>query len=463
MTKTVNAIDISEFQDPSTFDYQAVKDAGIDTLIIRGSVYHRQDKFAKQHVANAKKYGFKWHLYHYFYGGADEYQVAIDNAEELGLTSGQYLFWDMEDKSLPSDWNGLFAQFRQAVGNTFKVGLYCSDSPYKAKFKDSQLQSLGVMRWIASYSYEPANYDIWQMSGAGGGGFGSYQRDVDRDYVANVELNAYANNDKPFVPPDVPQTVKSIILKPMLVNGIYGLGNSLDNGVTNKIYWTIYGRKYYQEDADHLWPFLIDKIKETTGGSLNISWNDIQNKPDVATQADLKNIELKPGPQGPRGEPGKDGERGPRGIQGVPGIQGPPGTPGKDGIQGKDGLPGKDGVPGKDGKDGVNGKDGKSAYEIAVDHGFIGSESDWLQSLHGKDGTNGSGDGGDTSLSVEAITGLIKQHFKAHIDLKSGNLVMDVDDVDNSSIAGAVADRVIKEVQFKLQNANLVLEIGGDN
>ena len=56
MTKTVNAIDISEFQDPSTFDYQAVKDAGIDTLIIRGSVYHRQDKFAKQHVANAKKY-----------------------------------------------------------------------------------------------------------------------------------------------------------------------------------------------------------------------------------------------------------------------------------------------------------------------------------------------------------------------------------------------------------------------
>ncbi len=416
MTKTVNAIDISEFQDPSTFDYQAVKDAGIDTLIIRGSVYHRQDKFAKQHVANAKKYGFKWHLYHYFYGGADEYQVAIDNAEELGLTSGQYLFWDMEDKSLPSDWNGLFAQFRQAVGNTFKVGLYCSDSPYKAKFNDSQLQSLGVMRWIASYSYEPANYDIWQMSGAGGGGFGSYQRDVDRDYVANVELNAYANNDKPFVPPDVPQTVKSIILKPMLVNGIYGLGNSLDNGVTNKIYWTIYGRKYYQEDADHLWPFLIDKIKETTGGSLNISWNDIQNKPDVATQADLKNIELKPGPQG------------------------------------KPGTPGEDGQPGKD---------GKSAYQIAVDNGFVGSEAEWLQSLHGKDGTTTSG--GDASLSIEAITNLIKQHIHAFVDTNNGQLTISTDDTSNGSIADAVAVKVVSSMNWKMTtDGELIAEVGGE-
>ena len=59
MPKQANAIDISEFQDPSTFDYQAAKDAGIDTIIIRGSVSQRLDKAAKQHIANAKKYGFK--------------------------------------------------------------------------------------------------------------------------------------------------------------------------------------------------------------------------------------------------------------------------------------------------------------------------------------------------------------------------------------------------------------------
>ena len=32
---------------------------------------------------------------------------------------------------------------------------------------------------------------------------------------------------------------------------------------------------------------------------------------------------------------------------------------------------------------------GKSAYEIAVDNGFIGTEAEWLASLHGKDGRDG--------------------------------------------------------------------------
>ena len=43
---------------------------------------------------------------------------------------------------------------------------------------------------------------------------------------------------------------------------------------------------------------------------------------------------------------------------------------------------------------GVDGKDGKSAYEIAVLHGFKGSESEWLDSLHGVDGQPGE-DGTD--------------------------------------------------------------------
>lgn len=38
---------------------------------------------------------------------------------------------------------------------------------------------------------------------------------------------------------------------------------------------------------------------------------------------------------------------------------------------------------------GGSGADGKSAYEIAVENGFEGSESEWLESLHGKDGEDG--------------------------------------------------------------------------
>lgn len=32
---------------------------------------------------------------------------------------------------------------------------------------------------------------------------------------------------------------------------------------------------------------------------------------------------------------------------------------------------------------------GKSAYEIAVENGFVGTEAEWLESLHGKDGKDG--------------------------------------------------------------------------
>lgn len=33
-----------------------------------------------------------------------------------------------------------------------------------------------------------------------------------------------------------------------------------------------------------------------------------------------------------------------------------------------------------------HGADGKSAYEIAVEHGYVGTEAEWLESLHGRDG-----------------------------------------------------------------------------
>ncbi|MBQ6252891.1 hypothetical protein [Ruminococcus sp.] len=39
-------------------------------------------------------------------------------------------------------------------------------------------------------------------------------------------------------------------------------------------------------------------------------------------------------------------------------------------------------------EDAEHGLDGKSAYEIAVEHGYVGTEEEWLASLHGKDGVS---------------------------------------------------------------------------
>lgn len=291
MTKA-NWIDVSYFQDPEKFDYQAAKQAGIQGLIIRSGYGKTQDTAAAQHIANAQKYGFMWHLYHYWYNMDGEADWAVQNAKSLGLTANQYLFLDMEDKSLPADWNGQFAVFRKAVGDAYNVGLYCSDSPYKAKFQDSQLQQLNVARWIASYSYEPANYDIWQLSGAGGGGFGSYTGDVDRDYAKSNILSLYATaNINPVVvqPTADLQYIQPIMLQPGYdtETNIYGLGYSPDNGVHFYVTYTMFGRKYRQEDADRLWQYLQGFVSKQIHDAVSLTWDNIKDKPDVALKSDL--------------------------------------------------------------------------------------------------------------------------------------------------------------------------------
>lgn len=53
------------------------------------------------------------------------------------------------------------------------------------------------------------------------------------------------------------------------------------------------------------------------------------------------------------------------------------------------GEKGDTGEPGQNGTNGVDGEDGKSAYEIWLDEGNVGTEQDFLESLKGADGRNG--------------------------------------------------------------------------
>ena len=95
------------------------------------------------------------------------------------------------------------------------------------------------------------------------------------------------------------------------------------------------------------------------------------------------------------------GDAGERGAQGERGLDGAPGEKGRDGV---------DGLPGTPGKNGVDGKDGKSAYQIAVEQGFAGSEAAWLLSLKGEKGEKGDpgsgGSGTDTTALQQEIDAL---------------------------------------------------------
>lgn len=63
---------------------------------------------------------------------------------------------------------------------------------------------------------------------------------------------------------------------------------------------------------------------------------------------------------------------------------------------------------GADGTDGTDGTDGESAYELAVDHGYVGTEVEWLASLHGADGTDGTdGTDGESAYQLAVDQGYV--------------------------------------------------------
>ncbi|MBQ7564613.1 MAG: collagen-like protein [Lachnospiraceae bacterium] len=69
-----------------------------------------------------------------------------------------------------------------------------------------------------------------------------------------------------------------------------------------------------------------------------------------------------------------------------------------DGATGETGPQGPQGSKGDKGDTGATGSQGKSAYEVAVDEGYSGAESDWLETLKGEQGDPGEGvpEGGTT-------------------------------------------------------------------
>lgn len=67
-------------------------------------------------------------------------------------------------------------------------------------------------------------------------------------------------------------------------------------------------------------------------------------------------------------------------------------------LIGKKGDTGDTGPQGLPGADGVDGDDGISAYQVAVNNGFVGTEAEWLTSLVGPQGPAGSID--NVSLSA---------------------------------------------------------------
>lgn len=98
-----------------------------------------------------------------------------------------------------------------------------------------------------------------------------------------------------------------------------------------------------------------------------------------------------PGPQGEKGETGAVGSQGPAGEigpRGPQGEKGDKGDKGETGAVGPQGPQGEQGIQGIQGSAGETGPAGKSAYDLAKESGYTGTEADLsakLSSLLSKD------------------------------------------------------------------------------
>lgn len=108
---------------------------------------------------------------------------------------------------------------------------------------------------------------------------------------------------------------------------------------------------------------------------------------------------------------------------------------------------------------------GKSAYEIAVDNGFVGTEQEWLDSLKGKDGTDGQMVV-ITSLYQEALsngfTGTFYEFLERYFLANTINSASQIEYATNKALRSIVSVYAASEGGGGSAGAGVILRITGN-
>ncbi len=244
----------------------------------------------------------------------------------------------------------------------------------------------------------------------------TYTKSEVNNLVDNVDLSDYYNksetdnllNDK--VSKVSGKSLSSNDFTNALKDKLDGLSNYDDTPIKSKVDKLVIdgdGSKYLANDGTYK---SIEIVSGSQGADGKSAYQVAQDNGFTGSEAEW--FESLKGQDGTDGQDGTNGINGTNGTDGksayqlwldsgnngtlqdflvsLKGEKGKDGINGQDGVDGKPGAKGEPGLPGKDGSDGINGTNGKSAYEIATDNGFTGSEAEWLNSLKGVDGQNGT-------------------------------------------------------------------------
>lgn len=356
-------------------------------------------------------------------------KIKISNKDTLPRTSSDTIIYNPTSK-------------------TFYVGQGNSKQPVAISsvrvFKDSNSMPVAGAENILYVAIKEKQCAVWDSESkkyvhlAGSEGSGVFEKAVE-EYPSAANFPAEGDKNKIYITSD---------------------NKGYRYSTVNKKYESLFGGNF------------IDAYTKQESDNLYSTKADLNNKADssqVYTKAEIdqKLKDIPTGSQkGDKGDPGKSAyeiavSNGYSGTEtewlaSLKGDKGDPGTPGADGKDGVNGTNGIDGTNGKDGKDGVNGKDGapatisvgsvkikgqtltvtnsgtssaavfdfvfpentgsgvngKSAYEIAEENGFTGTEQEWLASLKGKDGNPGKSvyeiakDNGFTGTEAELLASL---------------------------------------------------------
>ena len=152
------------------------------------------------------------------------------------------------------------------------------------------------------------------------------------------------------------------------------------------------------------------------------------------------------GPRGPKGETGGKGDPGEKGDDGAPGIS-PVCSWNGTVLTITDGTgPHSMDLKGETGQTGQTGADGKSAYQVAIDNGYRGSQADWLADLKGPKGDNGA-PGATGPQGIQGIPGDSFVTMKYTCNL--------------SSCAGDIDASQPTELEFRLSSSDMAIDDGG--
>lgn len=211
-----NGIDVSQFQ--KEIDWQAVKDSGVDFVIIRagyGKELYQVDPYFYKNIEGAQAVGIDVGIYWYSY--ADDVAAARREAEVCYEIIKNYslnypVYFDIEEGKHA---NMTIAQ-TSAIVDTFCtemenrgyfVGVYSYANFLQSHIYKSVLDKYDV--WVAQYSANltayNGHYSIWQYSSTGQIDGISGNVDVNYCYRDFSEVIT-ANPDPNFVPPETTTT-----------------------------------------------------------------------------------------------------------------------------------------------------------------------------------------------------------------------------------------------------------------